>query len=230
MTRALIAPVFEETIGYPGVGQAHKQADVYQSLFDRSGICMASVDLALKVQEANDQFTRDLARSTGGVVGHELFDFLHQGAQVHLRRLFVRLIEGRCERVTERVLGLRSGEYLFPAQLTAVAVRERSPMVSTILVMLQWDESAGDIAARTARRKVLTDLDARILEGVAMGMSTVNLAAKLYLSRQGVEYHVGTMLKKLKATNRAALVSRAYAMGVLNAGTWPPQVEPEFIK
>jgi DNA-binding CsgD family transcriptional regulator len=75
----------------------------------------------------------------------------------------------------------------------------------------------------------MNDLDARILEGVAMGMSTVNLAAKLYLSRQGVEYHVGKMLRRFKVANRAALVSRAYAIGILGAGTWPPRVAPDYV-
>jgi DNA-binding CsgD family transcriptional regulator len=163
-------------------------------------------------------------------VGRELFDFLRLSSLSTLRRQFVRLIEGRCERIGERVLGLRAEESLLPAQLIAVSIRDRSPLVSSILVMLQWDESAAETAAPNARQKMLTDLDARILQGVAMGLSTINLAAKLYLSRQGVEYHVATMMKKLKAPNRAALVSRAYSMGVLSPGVWPPVVAQEFIK
>ncbi|HEX3785134.1 MAG TPA: LuxR C-terminal-related transcriptional regulator, partial [Pseudonocardiaceae bacterium] len=72
-----------------------------------------------------------------------------------------------------------------------------------------------------------TALDARILEGVAAGASTIQLATRLYLSRQGVEYHVGSMLRKLRVSNRAALVSRAYAMGLLVADAWPPRISPE---
>jgi DNA-binding CsgD family transcriptional regulator len=229
VTQALAEPTYQE-LRYPaGPSPAHRHADAYRSLFERSGICMASLDLALRVQEANEPFRRDLG-GTNETVGREVFDFLRVSTQATLRRQFVRLIEGRSERITERVLGLRSEECLMPAQLTAVSIRDRSPLVSSILMMLQWDETAADTATRTARHKVLTDLDARILQGVAMGMSTVNLAAKLYLSRQGVEYHVATMMKKLKAPNRAALVSRAYATGVLSAGMWPPVVAQEFIK
>ncbi|MEV0606495.1 LuxR C-terminal-related transcriptional regulator [Polymorphospora rubra] len=223
MSQALMERAPQEIVDRTRSAQLH--ADAYRSLLERSGICMASVDLTLRIEEANEQFRRDLGGS-GDIVGRDLFDFLGLDSQPHLRRQFVGLVEGRCERIAERVLGVRAGNYLLPAQLTAVSVRDRSPVVSGLVVMLQWDESA----PRTARHKVLTDLDARILQGVAMGMSTVNLAAKLYLSRQGVEYHVATMMKKLKAPNRAALVSRAYSMGVLNAGTWPPQVSPEFIK
>jgi DNA-binding NarL/FixJ family response regulator len=91
----------------------------------------------------------------------------------------------------------------------------------------QIAEEAGVV---TNRKKILTEIDARILEGIAAGLSTVPLAARLYLSRQGVEYHVTGLLRKLKVPNRAALVSRAYSMGVLTVGIWPPKVVEEFIK
>jgi hypothetical protein len=45
-----------------------------------------------------------------------------------------------------------------------------------------------------------------------------------------VEYHVSGLLRKLKVPNRAALVSRAYSMGVLKVGTWPPKVVEDYIK
>jgi DNA-binding NarL/FixJ family response regulator len=73
-------------------------------------------------------------------------------------------------------------------------------------------------------------MDARILEGVAAGVSTVRLADMLYLSRGGVEYHVSALLRKLKVKNRPALVSKAYSMGIFGVGSWPPRVLPEFLK
>ncbi|MFE0704682.1 LuxR family transcriptional regulator [Streptomyces sp. NPDC058872] len=76
----------------------------------------------------------------------------------------------------------------------------------------------------------LAALDVRILEGVAIGTSTVRLAASLYLSRQGVEYRIGLMLRHFQVANRAALVSRAHSLGVLSVGTWPPRVLPEFLE
>ncbi|MET7762685.1 hypothetical protein ABZS71_11825 [Streptomyces sp. NPDC005393] len=38
------------------------------------------------------------------------------------------------------------------------------------------------------------------------------------------------LLRKLRVPNRAALVSRAYSMGVLNVGSWPPKVVEDFVK
>jgi DNA-binding CsgD family transcriptional regulator len=76
----------------------------------------------------------------------------------------------------------------------------------------------------------LTALDACILEGVAAGASTAELAAALFLSRQGVEYHIGLMLRQFQVPNRAALVSRAHSAGVLGVGDWPPRVAAEFVE
>ena len=47
---------------------------------------------------------------------------------------------------------------------------------------------------------------------------------RLYLSRQAVDYRIGAMLRKLAAPSRAALVSKAYASGVLCPAQWPPRV------
>ncbi|WP_237774550.1 LuxR C-terminal-related transcriptional regulator [Actinosynnema sp. ALI-1.44] len=76
----------------------------------------------------------------------------------------------------------------------------------------------------------LSVLSAKVLEGVAVGSSTVQLASELYLSRQGVEYHVNLMLRKFQVPNRAALVSRVYSMGIFDHTAWPPAVLPEYIR
>ncbi|WP_433132775.1 response regulator transcription factor [Micromonospora sp. CA-240977] len=80
-------------------------------------------------------------------------------------------------------------------------------------------------------RKVppLTVRDAGILEGVASGASSVQLAASLYLSRQGVEYHIGRLLRRFRVSNRTALVGRAYSLGIFESGSWPPKVRREFV-
>ncbi|GGP82621.1 helix-turn-helix transcriptional regulator [Saccharothrix coeruleofusca] len=227
MTTAAIAPAHGGVVDVPARQTAGRHAAAYRSLFERLDAA-AVVDLGLHVLEANQRFVRDLAGQRDPV-GRNLLDFLHRGGHANLRRQFVRLIQGKRDRVVERVVGLGADDRLVPGTLTAVAVHDHGPMVSTLVVTLRWDESS-DAAPGNERRRILTELDARILEGVAAGMPTVKLAVQLYLSKQGVEYHVGTMLKKFKVPNRASLVSRAYSAGVLSPGEWPPKVSPEFIK
>jgi DNA-binding CsgD family transcriptional regulator len=222
--------VITELSGGVGTIRSDEYADAFRSLFERSGICMASLNAELRVQEANEPFLAELGGTAGTLEGRELFDFLRVRAESDLRRQLMRLAAGWSERVVERVHVVRGGDQANPAQLTAVSTKADTRAVPRVVVMLQLDEAPEGPAGRSGGRLQLTDLDARILQGVAMGMSTVNLATKLYLSRQGVEYHVGTMLKKFKAGNRPALVSRAYSIGVLDASSWPPKVAPMFIK
>ncbi|MFF5113913.1 LuxR C-terminal-related transcriptional regulator [Streptosporangium sp. NPDC000509] len=69
----------------------------------------------------------------------------------------------------------------------------------------------------------LSELHVKIIESIAAGERTLKIAGKLYLSRQGVEYHVSKLLQQLRVPNRPALVAKAYSMGILLPGTWPPE-------
>jgi PAS domain S-box-containing protein len=70
----------------------------------------------------------------------------------------------------------------------------------------------------------LTAPEARIVEGLALGLTNVELGRELHLSRQGLDYHIDRLRRKLGARSRAALVARAYVTGVLDPAAWPPHV------
>jgi DNA-binding NarL/FixJ family response regulator len=71
---------------------------------------------------------------------------------------------------------------------------------------------------------VLTSAESRVLELVALGLSTSEIAKQLYVCRQTITYHISNLLMKSGARNRTGLVAKAYSVGVLDIGTWPPQV------
>ncbi|MFG3051469.1 LuxR C-terminal-related transcriptional regulator [Kitasatospora sp. NPDC048239] len=73
-------------------------------------------------------------------------------------------------------------------------------------------------------RTELSEMEARIIESIAAGQRTADIARNIYLSRQGVEFHVSKMLQRLRVPNRPALVAKAYSMGILSAASWPPKV------
>jgi PAS domain S-box-containing protein len=204
--------------------------DVFRSFFDRSGMCLASVDPRGRVVEANVDFFRQFGRSTTDVTGRSFYDLLHPSVREKVEQQFARLIEGRRARFAERMVAVRPGNSAFTAELTGIAVHGTNGQVESIMVLVRPEKSEHDPQLLTGRKKLLTAMDARILEGVASGVSTVQLAAMLFLSRGGVEYHVSTLLRKLKVSNRPALVSKAYSMGVFAVGSWPPRVLPDYIK
>jgi DNA-binding CsgD family transcriptional regulator len=198
--------------------------------FDRPGLCVASLDPDLTVRQANEEFFRRFGDASVEVYGRSFRELVHPSVQQPLMRQFSRLVEGRRQRFVSHVVAV-GPEEAFAGTLTAAAVSGGTSDLAAILVLMRSsDASEEDAGVVTRQKKILTEIDARILEGIAAGMSTIPLASRLHLSRQGVEYHVTGLLRKLRVPNRAALVSRAYSMGVLNVGTWPPKVVGDFIK
>ncbi|GGS23833.1 hypothetical protein GCM10010269_73340 [Streptomyces humidus] len=193
--------------------------------------CMASLDAGLKIEAANADFFRHVARPSTEICGRSIYDVLHPSARNILPKHFTHLSNGQGSRFVERVVAMRGHDRVFSAEITGIAVKGEGDDLSGVVVLMSPEDEPTEAAERPARpTPVLTALDARILEGVATGASTIQLASRLYLSRQGVEYHVGLMLRRFKAPNRAALVSRAYSMGVLTVGSWPPRAVPEYVK
>jgi DNA-binding CsgD family transcriptional regulator len=216
---------------------AGQQEDGAKPGAERVRTCLASLDPALSVVAANDEFFSQFGRTSADVCGRNVYELLHPGTRPLLDRHFARLAEGRGVRFAERVLAIRGTDGVFAGELTGMAVHGEDDQLTAIVVLMRPDLADGEPPvipeqarprSRNGKRKpLLTPLDARILEGIAAGASTVQLASRLYLSRQGVEYHVGSMLRKLRVANRAALVSKAYSMGLLAAGIWPPKSVPE---
>ncbi|GAA2997885.1 response regulator [Actinokineospora diospyrosa] len=73
--------------------------------------------------------------------------------------------------------------------------------------------------ARLARElDVLTDREREVLILIARGLSNTELALRLHLSQATVKTHIGRLLAKLGARDRAQLVIIAYESGLLAAG------------
>ncbi|GGL19620.1 helix-turn-helix transcriptional regulator [Mangrovihabitans endophyticus] len=198
---------------------------------DGPGVCMAHLDRTLAIRHANTEFFRRFGETSAQLCGRRFADLIHPSVQAPVMRNFARLLEGKHHRFASRVIAVRPGDEPLTGTLTGVAVQGGAPDATGVLVLMRpADQQTVADTAVIGRKKILSKIDAKILEGIAAGLSTIPLASRLYLSRQGVEYHVSGLLRKLKVPNRAALVSRAYSMGVLNVGVWPPKVVEDFIK
>ncbi|MEU8541462.1 PAS domain-containing protein [Streptomyces sp. NPDC048717] len=181
-------------------------------------------DMTITAAEAD--FAARFGLSPGQIYGRALSDLLQAGTPARLRHRFTELSEGRAGWFTERVTGRHATGRVFAADLTAIAVT--GPAGTAGLVLLLRPLGEADVPG--PRGLTLSALDARVLEGVAAGASTVQLAGRLYLSRQGVEYRVGLLLRRFDAPNRPALVARAHTYGLFVPGQWPPQVLPDLVE
>ncbi|MFJ3140669.1 PAS domain-containing protein [Streptomyces sp. NPDC102359] len=211
-TAAVAVPARRDPIGAPD-GPTQEAA------------CTAHVSpRTLAVTAAEPAFSRQFGLSVDEICGRGLLELLRSPVPGQLREQFTALSSGRCRRFRERVT-CRDGEGRnFPAEVTAIAVGQPTGEIVGLVVLLRRAEQAA------GGGPVLSALDAQVLEGVARGESTVQLASRLYLSRQGIEYRVGQMLRRFDAPNRPALVARAHALGMFADGQWPPRVLPERVR
>ncbi|MFE1838954.1 LuxR C-terminal-related transcriptional regulator [Streptomyces sviceus] len=65
-------------------------------------------------------------------------------------------------------------------------------------------------------------VEGRVLELLAGGATTAQAARETGLTTDGVGYHLRRLSARWGAGSRTELVARAYALGVLTSGVWPP--------
>ena len=199
--------------------------------------CVVYLDRDLRVWGASADLLNRLGISSVDMWRRHLGDFLHPSVRTLVLGQLGRLAEGTRRRVTtqflgsEQFLGTDSTPTWLSGRMTGIAVQEGAGPTCSIVALVHPDRSQVPPARSPGNlKKLLSELDAKVLEGVAAGSSTVQIAGKLFLSRQGVEYHVGAMLRRFKCSNRSALVAKAYAQGVLTIGQWPPRVVSDYVR
>ncbi|MGW2888699.1 LuxR C-terminal-related transcriptional regulator [Streptomyces griseoruber] len=190
------------------------------------------LDAELRVVEANDAFCEQLRLIPAEVRGVPLSRFFHPTAGASLQEHFSQLVAGR------------HGDFSVPVTLVDGNLRDVDCLVTGIalnsvlhvyctecvaVALIVPDTVHSPPLTLAAAPAALAEVPGRVLEGVAAGLSTQQLASRLGLSSHGVEYHISAMLKKLKAPNRSALVARAYALDILVPHCWPPRVKPQYM-
>jgi DNA-binding CsgD family transcriptional regulator len=202
---------------------------------DTAGICVANLDAELRLLEANDEFIDKLGWSATDLYGQPFSTVVHSSVEQVIQEHLDLLAQGQQLCFNTRFVGVMTASRRFSGSMTGLAVRGDHGTVTTIVVLVRPDTSVSTDQAlsepmpalSSRKRRPLSALDARVLEGVAAGNSTIQLANKLYLSRQGIDYHVNAMLRRFKCSKRSALVAKAYAQGILTQGVWPPKVTDE---
>lgn len=88
-------------------------------------------------------------------------------------------------------------------------------------MMLESRRPRGGAGTGTFLRE-LTAREISILCLVAAGLTNSEVSRRLHISRHTVAQHIANMLQRAPARNRAELVARAYAAGILRIAEWPP--------
>lgn len=222
--------------GYAGRGDTSRAlvgpsdyGDIFLSIVERTGAGLAVLDSGLHIQETNSAFQKQCG-AAAELRDQDFLLLLHPSVRQYMRRQFERLVQRRTSRFVEQMSALWATRPGFSGRLTAMTICNEMDQLKNVVVLINPEKDEDDRRTLIRPNKFVTPINARILEGVATGVPTVQLAAKLYLSRQGIEYHVSNMLRQFKVPNRAALVSKAYSMGIFGVGSWPPKVLTEYIQ
>jgi DNA-binding NarL/FixJ family response regulator len=94
-------------------------------------------------------------------------------------------------------------------------------MGATMTADLASDPDPDPAAGGTVR---YTQRESAILRLIAAGLTNIEAAAELHISRHTVAQHIAQMLHTTGARSRAELVSRAYCAGLLRTDSWPPEL------
>ncbi|WP_051969273.1 helix-turn-helix transcriptional regulator [Kitasatospora azatica] len=187
------------------------------------------LDTGLRVVETNKAFCEQFGLVLAEVTGKPLSRFFRPTAVASLEEHFSQLVDGRCGDFSIRLMldaNLTDRDCL----VTGIAPNTVPHVCRTdcaAIALILPDTVHSPPLTPAAAPVALGEVPARILEGVAAGLSTQQLAPRLGLSSHGVEYHISAMLRKLKAPTRSALVARAYALDILVPHCWPPRVRPQ---
>jgi DNA-binding CsgD family transcriptional regulator len=180
---------------------------------------VASVDENFRVVTAESGFCALFGVSGFELRHRSLLDYLHPDFAEGPRRALTALAAGDRREAAEHVVLAVPGGTAVSAELTAL----RGP--GRIVVAVRRDTGRASRA-----RQTLSPLEALVLEGLAAGVPTTELAQRAHLSRQGVEYHVGALVRRFGVPNRTALVAKAHAAGMYTADAWPPRVDPRVLE
>lgn len=201
-----------------------------QNAMESAGAAFAVVDAGLRIYDHNPALVEQYGDSSVSLIGRNICQLMHPSVEEVLLRQFQRLMERRTSSFVEHMPALWATRSKLSGTVTGTANHGPDGRVESVLLMVSSEESPAERRTLISPTRLLSKIHAQILEGVAAGAPTVQLAGRLFLSRQGVEYHVSNMLKQFKVPNRAALVSKSYSMGLFKVGSWPPRVLPDYVR
>jgi DNA-binding NarL/FixJ family response regulator len=111
------------------------------------------------------------------------------------------------ERLVEAIRTVAAGDALL------------APSVTRRLVERFATEGGGPARTDPDRLRLLTEREREVLELVARGLSNAEIGDAIHVSHATAKTHVGRILTKLGARDRAQLVVAAYESGLVTPGT-----------
>ncbi|GAA2452897.1 PAS domain-containing protein [Streptomyces glaucus] len=194
------------------------------TLFDRVTVPVAVCDVHGAVLLANPAMAAECGTTPGRLRGRDVLELFRPREATQVERIAEALRLRHRSRYQVAVRWAAPGGGQRYGELTADPVSDTVEDTPALLVMLRvlgGREPGGRGPAGRAPARV-APVEARILALLAGGATTARAARETGLTADGVTYHLRRLSARWGAANRTELVARAYALGVLAPGVWPP--------
>ncbi|WCH97333.1 PAS domain-containing protein [Streptomyces moderatus] len=213
------------------VDRTHPEAVVWRNralmVFDRVAVPVAVCDVYGAVRLANPAMAAECGTTPGRLRGRDVLELFRPQEATQVERIAEALRLRHRSRYQVSVCWRSPDGTERHGELTADPVSDTVQETPALLVMLRvLGEREPSPEAPPTR---VTPMEARILALLAGGATTARAARDTDLTVDGVNYHLRRLSTRWNATNRTELVARAYALGVLTAGVWPPAPAPSYI-
>jgi PAS domain S-box-containing protein len=204
----------------------------FRAVFERADTAVLVVDLHARIIDVNPAAERMTGRPRHELVGRSIGAVAApRDVEAHRQR-WRELAAGRREHYDLPVTLRQTDGDPVPTVLTMVLVRDAAGHPSGGVGMTR--PAAAGPRVLPSRRP--SDAEAAVLTRLAAGRSIQQIADDLRLTRRGVDYRISQLRRKLRTdgpdgcpTTSAALVARAYALGILITSTWPPNVDRSMV-
>ncbi|MYS61660.1 PAS domain-containing protein [Streptomyces sp. SID5468] len=216
----------QDGAGVPGGHPGH-EAVVWRNRFimllDRAPMPIAIADTAGVVLMVNPAFAGLWRQRPGQLRGRDLLDLFDPRDKDQLLRIYEALRHGRRSRYLLPVTLRDAGQAPRDAVVTVDPVGDEPDEPPALLVTLREEEAAAPAPPARPAGVTLGVREGQVLALAAAGATNAAIARALDLTVDGVSYHLSRLCRRLGAPNRAALVARAYVLGVLDPHAWPPE-------
>ncbi|MFF8996789.1 PAS domain-containing protein [Streptomyces achromogenes] len=193
-------------------------------VFDRVSVPVAVCDVYGQVVLANPAMATECGTTPGRLRGRQVLELFRPQQAGQVERIAEALRLRHRSRYQVSVCWRAPGGAERYGELTADPVSDSAQETPALLVMLRV---LGERPAPGPGPAPTTEVERQVLALLAGGATTARAARELGLSRDGVTYHLRRLSARWGAANRTELVARAYALGVLLPGVWPPRARPE---
>lgn len=227
--RTGVGEVFLDVTGQERSRRALAEAEQrWRAVFDGAEVSIMLLDVGARILDVNAASTRFTGRPRSELVGRFIGAVTTRDDVTAHLEMWEELMAGRRTRYDAPFRFRHADGGLTAAQLTMALIRDSAGRPVNGLAMAV---PVSGTAARLRADRLPNRAEGDVLRLLAAGLSIGEIGRDLGLTRRGVDYRIGRLRHKLRAdgpdgvpATSAALVARAYTLGILVPAAWPPRL------